>query len=54
MINGFAAFARENSKVGKLRSDVSLPGGTNYIVPRLDVLQDRTNGFIHEWWSFLR
>ena len=47
-ISGFVVFASENSKAGRLRSDVSLAADIKCIVPLLDVLQDRINGFIHE------
>jgi hypothetical protein len=48
MISGFAVFASEDSKAGRLRSGVFLVGDTNCIVPRLDALQERINGCIRE------
>ena len=54
MISVCATFASENSRVGKLRSDVSPAVDVNCTVQRLDVLQDRTNGFIRKHRSFLR
>jgi hypothetical protein len=48
MISGFAAFASENSKADKLRFGVSLAADTNCIVPPLDALQGRIDGFIRE------
>jgi hypothetical protein len=53
-ISGFAAFASEHSKAGRLMSDVSLAADINCIVPPLDALRDRTNGFIRERRSFVR
>jgi hypothetical protein len=50
MISGFAMSARENSKAGRLMSDVSLAVDIHCIVLLWDVLQDRINGFIHERW----
>jgi len=47
-------FASGNSKAGRLISDVSPAADINFIVPLLDALQDRTNGFIRERRSFLR
>jgi hypothetical protein len=54
MISVCATFASENSRVGKLRSDVSPVVDVNCTVQRLDVLQDRTNGFTRKHRSFLR
>ena len=54
MTNVFATFASENSKVGRLRSDVSPAVDVNCTVLHLDVLQNRTNGFIRKHRSFLR
>jgi hypothetical protein len=53
MIRGFAAFVSESSKAGRLKSGVWLAADINCIVPRLDALQGRTNGFIREH-RFLR
>ena len=52
MISVFAAFASEDSKVGKLKSDASPAVDTNCTVLLLDVLRDRTNGFIRKRRSF--
>jgi hypothetical protein len=54
MISGFAAFASENSKPGRLRFGVSPAADINCIVPLLDARQDRINGFIRDRRSFPR
>jgi hypothetical protein len=54
MIIGFAVFAVENSRADKLKFGVFLAADTNFVVPPLDVLQDRINGFIRERRSFPR
>jgi hypothetical protein len=48
MISGFAAFASESSKADRLRFAVSRAADINCIVPHLDALQNRSNGFIRE------
>jgi hypothetical protein len=53
MINGFAVFASESSKADRLRFGVSPAADTNCLVPHLDALQDRINGFIRKRWLFL-
>jgi hypothetical protein len=53
MINGCAACASESSKAGRLKSGVYPAADASCIVPRLDALQGRTNGFIREH-RFLR
>jgi hypothetical protein len=53
-ITVFAVFASENSKAGRLRSGVFPAADTNSIVPLLDVLHDRTNGFIRKRRWFQR
>jgi hypothetical protein len=53
MINGCAACASESSKAGRLKSDTYPAADASCIVPRLDVLQARANGFIREH-RFLR
>jgi hypothetical protein len=53
MINGFAMFASENSKAGRLRFGVSRAADINCIVQFLDVLQDRINGFLRKRALFL-
>jgi hypothetical protein len=53
MISGFAAFASESSKAGRLKSGVYPAADASCIVPRLDAVQGRTNGFIGEH-RFLR
>jgi hypothetical protein len=52
-ISGFAEFASESSKGGRSRSGVPLAADIKCIVPRLDALQGRTNGFIRKH-RFLR
>jgi len=48
MINGCAACASESSRAGRLKSGVYPAADASCIVPRLDALQGRTNGFIRE------